>query len=177
MFSLFVSLTPKQKEGDIKNSAPEPRSSNPRGLSVGEVERGERSLTTEFQKLEFLMSHHCSLELKDILKIRIVDFNWKDWQEDIEQEGRCTVIENGEGLFDVCVPAFLMMRLARFFHAEHYWNSFEDKFFVVGGGKFNLRSRERRWTMQLKRAGIEAGLDNLTPSRLANSNKNREGKL
>ena len=42
-------------------------------------------------KLMILVSYYCSLRADELLKIRGIDFNWKEWQENKEKNGNLKV--------------------------------------------------------------------------------------
>lgn len=122
----------------------------------------EQCLNTESDKLKLLLSYYCGLRLGELLKIKILSFNWESWKSDTSKMGECRVLGKGDKEGIALIPADLMKRIAIFINR----GSFEgvDSFIFVAPGKtYNFQNMAREWQDHLSAAGLKCGLVQKTP--------------
>lgn len=117
----------------------------------------ENALKTESDKIKLLISYYCGLRLGELIKIRIISFNWDKWRDDMSKMGECRVFGKGDKEGIALVPSFLMKRVAQFLRSQDY-ESVNSLMFLPAGKKFNYKTLSRDWEAKLSQAGIDAGL-------------------
>lgn len=118
----------------------------------------EKALPTEKERLELLLSYYCALRLGELLKIRIIDFNWDEWKKDTSKMGECRVFGKGDREGIALIPSELMKRIAIHIKSRKF-PSLSSYLFVNNDGKpINIKNRARTWQNRLKEAGLKAGL-------------------
>lgn len=121
----------------------------------------EQALDTEKEKLELLLSYYCALRLGELLKIRIIDFNWSAWGQDPERMGECRVFGKGDKEGIALIPSFLMKRIANYIKGRKF-PSLTSYIFINNDGKpINMKNRGKTWQNRLSLAGRKAGLTKL----------------
>lgn len=123
----------------------------------------EINLHTEKDKLQLLLSYYCGLRLGELLKIRVMDFNWDEWKKDTSRYGECRVYGKGDKEGIALVPGWLMKRIANYIHSKNL-SSLQDYLFMVITKKtanINFQNRGRRWEQILRKAGIDSGITKL----------------
>lgn len=122
----------------------------------------ENVLKTEADKLKLLLSYFCGLRLGELLKIRILSFNWDSWKIDPSKLGECRVFGKGDKEGIALVPSEIMKRVASFIRANSF-ESINSFIFVPPGKPYNFRNMAREWESKLSEAGVEAGITQKTP--------------
>lgn len=124
-----------------------------------QIEIIEKMLRDEKEKLQLLISYYCALRLGELLKIKILSFNWDAWKKDPEKMGECRVYGKGDKEGIALVPSFIMKRIARFIKNKSF-PSIDSYVFLRnrGTGKPNLKNISRSWQLKLREAGIQAGI-------------------
>lgn len=117
----------------------------------------EKVLPNEKFKLMLLLSYFCGLRLGELLKIDMYAFNWDEWREDITKMGECRVLGKGDKEGIALVPAFLIVRIARFIKSEEFDLS-DARLFVKVKGDVNAKNHGTVWQKTLKKAGIDCGI-------------------
>ena len=120
----------------------------------------EQHLKTERRKLMLLITYHCGLRLGELLKIRIIDFNFTEWRSNPEDVGECKVFGKGDKEGVALVPSFVMKRIANYI-LDGKFPSVESPIFLTSkqaGKEVNLKTQGRYWEKDLREAGIAAGL-------------------
>lgn len=122
----------------------------------------EQALDTEQEKLQLLASYYGALRLGEMLKMRVIDFNWEEWKENPDQMGECRVYGKGDKEGIAFFPGWLMKRFARYLRGRSF-NAVSDYIFIrnVNLKSLNLKNRGRVWQKKLKEVGIKAGLTKL----------------
>lgn len=117
----------------------------------------EKALKGESNRLKLLLSYYCGLRLGELLKIRILSFDWDQWKLDTSKAGECRVFGKGDKEGIALVPSKIMKRVANFIRSIEFQdvNSF---IFVSPGKKYNFRSMARDWQEKLAEGGFLAGL-------------------
>ena len=117
----------------------------------------ENSLFSESDKLKLLLSYYCGLRLGELMKIRIISFNWDQWKNNISKMGECRVFGKGDKEGIALVPSEIMKRIAQFVRSQEFEgvNAF---IFVHPGLKYNFNSMARDWQTKLAEAGIKVGI-------------------
>lgn len=126
-----------------------------------QIELLEKVLETEKEKLELLLSYYCALRLGELLKIRIIDFNWDQWGKNPAQMGECRVFGKGDKEGIALIPSDLMKRIGTYIKGKRF-PSLTSYIFINNDGKVpNMKNRGRTWENKLSEAGRKAGLTKL----------------
>ena len=119
----------------------------------------EASLGTEKLKLMLLITYYGALRLGEMLKIRILSFNWGEWKQDMTKYGECRVYGKGDKEGIALFPPELMKRIAKYIRSPGFKAIDVNGFlFIRDTEKRDVRNRSRIWQMRLADAGIKAGL-------------------
>lgn len=129
-------------------------------LSTEEILLLEKYLATERLKLQLLLTYFCGLRLGEMLKIKIIHFNWDDWKKDPSKMGECRVFGKGDKEGIALIPSELMKRVAKYIKSRGF-KSIGSRLFTKESGEINLRNRGRTWQMELREAGIKSGITKL----------------
>lgn len=121
------------------------------------IELLEQALETEQLKLQLLLSYYCALRLGELLKIKILSFNWEEWGKDTSKMGECRVYGKGDKEGIALVPSFLMKRLGIFIKSRSFI-SIDSKIFMTNKEDANIQNCGRTWQMRLHEAGVKSGL-------------------
>ncbi len=117
----------------------------------------EKHLDTEQLKIQLLLSYFCALRLGELLKIKILSFNWDEWKKDMSQIGECKVFGKGDKEGIALVPSFLMKRIANFIKNKNFLN-LNSSIFIRNKIK---KGNARIWQRRLGEAGIKSGITKL----------------
>lgn len=120
----------------------------------------EDFLHTEQLKLQLLLSYYCALRLGELLKIKILSFNWDEWKKDPSKMGECVVLGKGDKEGIALIPAVLMKRVNNYIGNKKF-KSWDSYIFIQNDGKLNIKNKSRLWQMKLRKAGIESGITKL----------------
>ena len=120
----------------------------------------EQHLYGENLKLMLLISYYCGLRLGELLKIKILSFNWESWKKDPEKMGECRVLGKGDKEGVALVPSSIMKRVAKFIKNKRY-SSLDSYVFIDAKGKTNFKNKGRIWQQRLLQAGIDSGITKL----------------
>ena len=124
----------------------------------------EKTLDSEQLKLQLLLSYYCALRLGELLKIKILSFDWEKWKEDTYKMGECRVYGKGDKEGIALIPAALMKRITVYIKNKRF-NSLDSYIFIQYKGKLNLKNKSRTWQMKLRQAGIKSGITKLDDNR------------
>lgn len=109
--------------------------------------------TTEL-KLMLYISYYSGLRLQEMINLKPVDFNWKEWREDKTQYGKARVFGKGAKERIAFIPPDLMQMIMNFLK--------ETPNRDVNGRMWTIR--ERMWQNYVNKAGIDSGLTRLDDS-------------
>lgn len=131
-------------------------------LTEQEILRLEQYCETDKDKLQLLFTFYCGLRHEEMLRIKIVSFNWDEWKKDPTKHGICTVFGKGSKQRPAYVPPEIMKKIARYIKA-HNFSSLSSYLFLNPKDnnkldKINLKNREKNFQRSLKKAGIKSGL-------------------
>ncbi|KKL88478.1 hypothetical protein LCGC14_1924260 [marine sediment metagenome] len=128
-------------------------------LTYEEVYSLEEHLQKEKDKIMLLLAFNCGLRLGELLKIRVLSFNWSQWKKKTSGMGECTVFGKGDKEGIAFVPADLMKRTARYIRSDKNLISPESLLFITSlGNEAYLPNKALAWREKLKKAGISAGI-------------------
>lgn len=120
----------------------------------------ERFLDSEQLKLQLLLSYYCAFRLGELLKIKILSFDWEKWKEDTSKMGECRVYGKGDKEGIALIPSALMKRVTIYIKNKKF-NSLDSYIFIRFNGKLNFKNKSRSWQMKLRDAGIRSGITKL----------------
>jgi len=122
----------------------------------------EKALENERLKLMLLLTYYGGLRLGELMKIRILSFNWDEWKKDMEQMGECRVLGKGDKEGIALIPSFLMKRIAKYLRSSQFKSiSIHGHLFIKDTGKSDTSNRSRIWQIRLAEAGIKSGITQL----------------
>jgi len=121
----------------------------------------ESFLETEKLKLQLLISYYCALRLGELLKIKIVSFDWKDWGKDTTKMGECRVFGKGDKEGIALVPSNIMRRVAKYIKSNSFASLNAKIFITEPKDSYNFKNKSRLWQIRLREAGIKSGITTL----------------
>jgi len=127
-----------------------------------QIEQLEGVLESESDKLKLLLSYYCGLRLGELLKIKILSFNWDVWKKDTSKMGECRVLGKGDKEGIALVPSMIMKRIAVFVRSQNY-EGVGSCIFVSPGKRYNFQSMAKDWQNKLSEAGTKIGIVQRTP--------------
>ena len=120
----------------------------------------ERFLDNEKEKLQLLLSYYCALRLGELIKIKILSFDWEKWKKDTSKMGECWVFGKGDREGLALIPSSIMKRISVFIKNKKF-SSLDSYIFISNNGNINLKNRSRSWQMKLRQAGIKSRITKL----------------
>ena len=60
--------------------------------------------------MQLLISYYAGLRVQEMLRIKVVSFDWNSWKKDMKKAGSCTVYGKGAKEGTAFIPSFLMER-------------------------------------------------------------------
>lgn len=118
----------------------------------------EKALETEKERLMLLLSYYCALRLGELIKIKVISFNWDKWKASPEKMGECIVYGKGDKEGIALIPADLMKRIARFIRNSSFDSLNSYLFIRSRQDKINFKNRSRTWQRKIREAGIRSGI-------------------
>ena len=143
-------------EVDIPNLSGRKRKRLIKPLLKEHIDILEKYLETEQLKIQLLISYYCGLRLGELIKIKILSFNWEVWKKDQSKMGECIVFGKGDKEGIALVPSFVMKRVATFIRNKQF-KSLNDRIFITSKD-VKISNRGRSWQIKLREAGIKSGL-------------------
>lgn len=120
----------------------------------------ESAIEGDSDKLKLNLSYYCGLRLGELLKIRIISFNWDSWKANPSKMGECRVFGKGDKERIALVPAEIMKKTAIFIRSRNF-GSVNSCIFVDPGKQYNFNALARDWQLKLAAAGIKSGITQL----------------
>ncbi|KKL94988.1 hypothetical protein LCGC14_1859130 [marine sediment metagenome] len=130
----------------------------------GRIPLLEEALETEKLKLQLLITYYGALRLGEMLKIRILSFDWDEWKKDTSKWGECRVFGKGDKEGIALIPPDLMKRIARYIRS-HDFLEVHGYLFIKESEKQDIKNRARIWQKNLRNAGIKSGITKLDNKR------------
>ncbi len=128
-----------------------------------QIELLEQHLPDQKEKLQLNISYYCGLRLGELLKIRIVSFDWDAWKKDPSKMGECRVFGKGDKEGIALVPPQIMEMVAKYIHSKAFPSVNSYLFINPRHDNASLRNMSRSWQMKLAKAGIDAGITQIGP--------------
>lgn len=127
-------------------------------LKFSDIELLEKNLENEKLKLQLLLSYYGALRVGELLKIKVLSFNWAEWKKDMSKMGECRVLGKGnkEGL--AFIPKDLMIRVAKYIKSQDKLDINSTIFIKNYRNYRSIKSGSTTWQKKLREAGIKAGL-------------------
>ncbi|MBW8060632.1 MAG: tyrosine-type recombinase/integrase, partial [Solirubrobacterales bacterium] len=129
-------------------------------LTREEVLELEKIFTDEKDKIMILITFFCGLRLGELLKIKVISFDWEAWKKDVSKMGECRVFGKGDKEGIALVPPELMVRIARYIRENNKLRSPESFLFIdkLPDNITYLANKALSWRKKLKEAGVTAGI-------------------
>ena len=130
-------------------------------LNKEEIYLLEKHLGTEKLKLQLLCSYYGALRVGEMLKIKVISFNWKDWKKDMSKMGECKVFGKGDKEGVAFFSKDLMIRFTKYIKSQNNLGINSTIFIKDNGNYKSIRSGATSFHKFLRKAGIESGLTKL----------------
>ncbi len=127
-------------------------------LKYGDIQLLEKHLETEKLKLMLLCSYYGALRVGELLKIKVISFNWEDWKKDISQMGECRVLGKGDKEGIAFFPSKLMIRLTKYIKSQKKLEINSTIFIKNYTNHRSIKSGATTWQKKLREAGVRAKL-------------------
>ena len=127
-------------------------------LKLEDINLLEKHLETEKLKLQLLCSYYGALRVGEMLKIRVISFNWKDWKKDMSKMGECRVLGKGDKEGIAFFPKELMIRIAKYIKSQKNLDINSTIFIKNYLSHRSIKSGATIWQKKLREAGIKAKL-------------------
>ncbi len=127
-------------------------------LKLEEIKLLEKHLETEKLKLQLLCSYYGALRVGEMLKIRVISFNWEDWKKDMSKMGECRVLGKGDKEGVAFFPKELMIRIGKYIKSQKHFDINSTIFIKNYRNHRSIKSGATTWQKKLREAGIKAGL-------------------
>ncbi len=127
-------------------------------LSLEEIKLLEKCLETEKLKLMLLCSYYGALRVGEMLKIKVISFNWEGWKKDISKMGECRVLGKGDKEGVAFFPSWLMKRITKYIKSQKKLDINSTIFIKNYENHRSIKSGATTWQKKLREAGIKAGL-------------------
>ena len=127
-------------------------------LKLEEIQLLEKCLETEKLKLMLLCSYYGALRVGEMLKIKVISFNWEDWKKDMSKMGECKVLGKGDKEGVAFFPSKLMIRLTKYIKSQKKLDLNSTIFIKNYVNHRSIKSGATTWQKKLREAGIKARL-------------------
>ncbi len=127
-------------------------------LKLEEINLLEKYLETEKLKLQLLCSYYGALRVGEMLKIKVISFNWEEWKKDMSKMGECKVLGKGDKEGFAFFPSRLMVRIARYIRSQKNLDINSTIFIKNYVNHRSIKSGATIWQKKLREAGIKAKL-------------------
>ncbi len=127
-------------------------------LKLEEIKLLEKYLETEKLKLQLLCSYYGALRVGEMLKIKVISFNWEDWKKDMSKMGECRVLGKGDKEGLAFFPNWLMVRIAKYIRSQKNLDINSTIFIKNYVNHRSIKSGATIWQKKLREAGIKAKL-------------------
>ncbi len=127
-------------------------------LKFEDIQLLEKNLETEKLKLQLLCSYYGALRVGELLKIRVISFNWKEWKKDMSKMGECRVLGKGDKEGLAYFPRDLMVRIAKFIKSQKNIDLNSTIFIKNYLNHRSIKSGATTWQKELRKASIKSKL-------------------
>ncbi len=127
-------------------------------LKLEEINLLEKHLETEKLKLMLLCSYYGALRVGEMLKIKVISFNWEDWKKDMSKIGECRVLGKGDKEGIAFLPSKLMVRIAKYIRSQKNLDINSTIFIKNYVNHKSIKSGATTWQKKLREAGVKAKL-------------------
>lgn len=132
------------------------RLTNP--LTKDQIYHLEKYLDDEKNKLMLLLCFHGGLRFGELIKIKIISFNWEVWKQDTSKMGECKVYGKGDKEGIALIPPEIMVRVARYIKSGSGFKSLDSYLFIPPNSTGSLLFKGRLFRNKLKKAGLDSGI-------------------
>ncbi len=121
----------------------------------------EKHLPSDKEKLQLNLSYYCGLRLGELLKIRIISFNWDIWNQDKSKMGECRVFGKGDKEGIALVPPEIMQQVVKYVNTKPFPSVNSYLFINPRSDSSSIKTLSRTWQKKLVKAGIDSGVTQL----------------
>lgn len=125
-------------------------------LTFDEIKEIEKHLEKEKNKLKLLCSYYAGLRVGELLKIKVISFNWNEWKKDPTQMGECRVLGKGDKEGLAFFPSNLMIRIARYIKSQKNLDLNSTIFIKRYQNHRTIKATSTYWAKTFREACIKA---------------------
>ncbi len=125
-------------------------------LKLEDVLLLEKHLETEKLKLQLLCTYYGALRVGELLKIKVLSFNWEDWKKDMSKMGECRVLGKGDKEGIAFFPKELMVRIAKYIRSQKNLDINSTIFIKNYKNHRSIKSGATTWQKKFREAGIKS---------------------
>lgn len=127
-------------------------------LTIDQIYSLEEHLTDEKDKLMLLLCFHGGLRFGELIKIKVISFNWEEWKKDMTKMGECRVFGKGDKEGIALLIPEVMTRAARYIKTSRGIKSVDSYLFITDSSNGSLLFKGRSFRNKLRIAGVESGI-------------------
>jgi len=127
-------------------------------LKLEDIMLLEKTMETEKLKLQLLCSYYGALRVGEMLKIKVISFNWKEWKKDMSKMGECKVFGKGDKEGVAFFPKELMIRIAKYIKSQKDLDINSTIFIKNYVNHRSIKSGATPFQKKISEAGVKAGL-------------------
>lgn len=127
-------------------------------LKLEDIMLLEKTMETEKLKLQLLCSYYGALRVGEMLKIKVISFNWKEWKKDMSKMGECKVFGKGDKEGVAFFPKELMIRIAKYIKSQKDLDINSTIFIKNYVNHRSIKSGATTFQKKIREAGVKAGL-------------------
>lgn len=125
----------------------------PKPLSLQQILLIEKHMKKEPAKIMLLLSFYCALRVSELLEIRLIDFNWKEWRENQQKPGLLKVKGKGGKVEYIPVKAEIMKRIRTWINSNYKKGEYDKRQVLFPLG---VKSPRFKWYDYLRKTSLKA---------------------
>ncbi len=127
-------------------------------LTLDQIKLMEQNLEEEKHKVMLWLQYYGGLRTGELMKIKVISFNWGKWKKDTKSWGECNVLGKGDKERPAFLPGWLMIRVRRYIKTRGSL-ALNSTIFIRRYEKYkDLEGGSTMWQRTFKKAAIKAGI-------------------
>ncbi len=127
-------------------------------LTIDQIKLIEQNLDEEKNKIMLWLSFYGGLRIGELMKIKVISFNWDKWRKDPKSWGECNVLGKGDKERPAFLPGGLMVRVAQYLRTRSALEPNSTIFIRRYDSYRNIKGGSTTWQRTFKKAAIKAGI-------------------
>ena len=127
-------------------------------LSLDQIKLIDQNLEEEKNKIMLWLSFYGGLRIGELMKIKVISFNWDNWRKDTKSWGECKVLGKGDKERPAFLPGWLMVRVAQYLRTRGSLEPNSTIFIKRYDTYRRIKGGSITWQRIFKRAAIKAGI-------------------